>query len=193
MLPLLGERCVVRTGRPDDGPVVREWSRPDHDWHRWDGPYFPRPTAAEAEVFADALAHQPVDVAGTPPPRRAVVADRAGDRLLGTVSWYWESEVTQWARMGIVLYDPGVRGRGVGREALRLWTSFLFERTDWVRLDLATWSGNAAMTTVASAAGFVEEARFRRARVVDGVRYDSVVYGVLREEWHATTRPRTNA
>jgi RimJ/RimL family protein N-acetyltransferase len=25
--------------------------------------------------------------------------------------------------------------------------------------------------------------RFRRARVVDGERYDSVVYGVLREEW----------
>jgi putative hydrolase of HD superfamily len=189
---VFGNKCALRTGRPEDEPVLREWARPHHDWHRWDGPYFPRPTDAEAEAFATALAHQPADAAGSPPPNRVVVAHPATDQLLGTVGWYWESEVTEWARMGIVLYDPSVRGRGVGREALRLWTSFLFERTDWVRLDLATWSGNTAMTTVASAAGFVEEARFRRARVVDGVRYDSVVYGVLREEWHATTRPRTN-
>jgi RimJ/RimL family protein N-acetyltransferase len=116
-----------------------------------------------------------------------VVADPVTDLLIGTVSWYWESEVTQWARMGIVLYDPDVRGRGVGREALALWTSFLFDRTDWVRLDLATWSGNQAMMTVATSVGFVEEARFRRARVVDGVRYDSVAYGVLREEWFSTS------
>lgn len=189
LLPVLGERCTLRTGRPEDGPVLREWARPHHDWHRWDGPYFPRPTDAEAEAFAAALANQPPDTAGTLPPRRVVIADPATDMLIGTVGWYWESEVTQWARMGIVLYDPDVRGRGIGREALALWTAFLFARTDWVRLDLATWSGNKAMMTVATSSGFVEEARFRRARVVEGVRYDSVVFGVLREEW-VPTSPR---
>ena len=35
--------------------------------------------------------------------------------------------------------------------------------------------------------GFVEEARFRRARVVDGTYYDAIVMGVLREQW--TTPP----
>jgi RimJ/RimL family protein N-acetyltransferase len=181
-LPLDAGRCVLRTGLPTDGPVLREWLRPHHDWHRWDGPYFPRPTEDEADRLAEQVATQPTDDGAGLPPRRAVVADPATDLLLGTVSWYWESEVTQWARMGIVLYDPAVRGRGIGRAALGAWTDLLFARTDWVRLDLATWSGNAAMTAVARALGFVEEARFRRARVVDGVRYDSVVHGVLREE-----------
>ncbi len=69
--------------------------------------------------------------------------------------------------------------------ALALWTDLLFARTDWVRLDLATWSGNHAMVATARSLGFVEEGRFRRARMVDGVRYDSVVYGVLREEWRS--------
>jgi len=186
VLPLLGERCTLRTGRAEDGPVLREWARPHHDWHRWDGPYFPRPSDAEADELARAAANQSADDAAAPPPHRVVIADPATDLLIGTVGWYWESEATQWARMGIVIYDPAVRGRGVGREALTLWTSYLFARTDWVRLDLATWSGNRAMTTVATSVGFLEEARFRRARVVDGARYDSVVYGVLREEWQAT-------
>ncbi|PFG42881.1 putative hydrolase of HD superfamily [Isoptericola jiangsuensis] len=176
---------MLRTGRPHDEPVLREWLRPHHDWHRWDGPYFPRPTDTEADAFAAAVAAQPPDDADGLPPRRAVVADAATDALLGTVNWYWESEATQWARLGIVLYDPAVRGRGIGRDALAAWTDLLFARTDWVRLDLATWSGNHAMTAVARRLGFVEEARFRRARVVDGVRYDSVVHGVLREEWRA--------
>ncbi len=176
---------MLRTGRPEDGPVLREWLRPHHDWHRWDGPYFARPTAPEAESFAARVAAQGADDGAGLPPHRAVVADPGTDRLLGTVSWYWESEATQWARLGIVLYDPAVRGRGAGRAALSAWTSLLFARSDWVRLDLATWSGNAPMVALARSLGFVEEARFRRARVVDGVRHDALVYGVLREEWAA--------
>jgi RimJ/RimL family protein N-acetyltransferase len=179
---------VLRTGVAADGPLVREWLRPHHDWHRLDGPYFPRPTDAEAEAFAARLASQPTDDGVGLPPHRAVVADCTTDRLLGTVSWYWESEETQWARTGIVLYDPAVRGRGIGRAALAAWTTLLFARTDWVRLDLATWSGNGAMIGVARALGFVEEARFRQARVVDGTRYDSVVHGVLRSEWAPTDK-----
>lgn len=34
--------------------------------------------------------------------------------------------------------------------------------------------------------GFVEEARFRKARRWSGGVHDSVVMGVLREEWDAT-------
>lgn len=187
-LPVRGERCLLRPGRPDDEGVLRQWLRPHHEWHRWDGPYLPRPTDAEAERYARSVASQPDDDGAGLPPRVAVVADPADGRLLGTVSWYWESEATAWARMGIVLHDPAVRGRGVGREALALWTSYLFARTDWVRLDLATWSGNHGMVAVARALGFVEEGRFRRARVVDGVRHDAVVYGVLREEWASAPR-----
>ena len=78
-----------------------------------------------------------------------------------------------------------MRGRGLGRDALGAWITYLFSVTDWVRLDLATWSGNAAMLGAARALGLVEEGRFRDARVVDGVRHDAVVQGVLRREWAA--------
>ncbi|PJI93278.1 RimJ/RimL family protein N-acetyltransferase [Luteimicrobium subarcticum] len=134
---------------------------------------------------ADALAARAGERPGPDLPPSRLVVD-VGGRLVGVVSWYWESVETQWARMGVTVFDPGLRGRGIGRAALSAWTSSLFGATDWVRLDLATWSGNAPMIAVARALGFVEEARFRRARVVDGVRYDAVVMGVLRDEWRGS-------
>ncbi|WP_240644197.1 GNAT family N-acetyltransferase [Antribacter gilvus] len=186
-----GPQVTLRGWTPRDLAVFREWMRPGHDWHRWDGPYYPVPSDAEADAAVEALARA-AGVVSAPapgpapgsdglPPRRLVID--VGGELVGTVAWYWESRETAWVRTGITVYDPEVRGRGIGREALGLWVSYLFAATDWVRLDFATWSGNHAMLAVGRALGFTEEGRFRQAREVDGRRYDSVVMGVLREEW----------
>lgn len=179
---------VLRPWLAEDLPVYREWLRPHHEWHLWDGPYYARPTDDEAdEIVARRAREIEMDgaAASTPdlPPRSLVVASAADGSFWGTVSWYWESQETEWARIGVVLHDPAVRGRGAGTAAIERWTTMLFSTTGWRRLDLATWSGNHAMSRVAERLGFTLEARFRRARVVRGEVYDSLVYGVLREEW----------
>jgi RimJ/RimL family protein N-acetyltransferase len=56
------------------------------------------------------------------------------------------------------------------------------------RLDLRTWSGNHGMMALARKLGFIEEARFRKARIVDGAYHDGLGYGIRREEW-ATRYP----
>jgi RimJ/RimL family protein N-acetyltransferase len=180
----VGHAARLRGWRPADLAVFREWLRPHHDWHDWDGPYYPVPDDAQADARVAALAAAPGGLTDGMPPRTVVVAD-ADDRVVGTVSWYWESQETSWARMGVGIYDPAVRGRGIGREALALWTTYLFQVTDWGRLDFATWSGNEPMLGVGRSLGFVEEGRFRDARIVRGKRYDAVVMGVLRGEWEA--------
>ena len=206
-----GTVVTLRGWGVPDLDAFRGWLRPEHDWHRWDGPYYPVPTDEQADALVSALARnhglawptsaQPVPPSPAPPlppsgtralPPGRLVVDVGGE-LVGTVAWYWESRETEWARMGVTVYDPAVRGRGIGRTALALWTAFLFGSTPWVRLDFATWSGNEAMLGVGKALGFVEEARFRQARVVDGVRHDSVVMGVLRAEWHERTGPQPSA
>lgn len=106
--------------------------------------------------------------------------------MIGLVSRYWISEETQWAAIGIVIYDPAHWRQGIGYEALGLWTDYLFEQQpSWVRLDLRTWSGNTGMMQLAEKLGYTLEARFRKARVVNGQYYDGLGYGVLREEWQA--------
>lgn len=179
---------TLRRFRLSDLEQYRHWLQPEHEWHDWDGPYYERATSREIDAAVERLARTLTGDPLTAVPQRAVIVSRADDaRILGTVSWYWESEETNWRRMGIALYDPAVRGQGIGSRAFRLWTDYLFRLTDVVRLDFATWSGNAGMLGVGRSLGFVEEGRFRRARIVRGTHYDSVVMGVLREEWEAPT------
>lgn len=184
--PLEGNLVVLRDWRRDDIDAYRDWLRPHHDWHNWDGPYFPAPTDGQADQSCEQLGRQVIADDWPTPRELLVVAERISGRLIGTVAWSFESEPSDWRRIGIALYDPDSRSAGRGTEALRLWTDYLFRVTQIVRLDLATWSGNTAMCRVAAKLGWVEEARFRDARVVRGARFDSVVYAILRRDWVAT-------
>lgn len=178
-----GTVCLRDWSPADLGDRLRMLLDPARSWHRTNGPYFGLPSQDDVEAIHDGL----LRTAGTPPgdlpvPRRSLAVDHDGE-LVGSVSWFWEDERTDWRRLGIVLYDSAVRGRGVGTRALRLWTSYLFATTDALRLDLATYSGNEAMVRVARRLGFREEARLRRARRWSGGTHDALVFGVLREEW----------
>ena len=52
-----------------------------------------------------------------------------------------------------------------------------------MRLDLRTWGGHIGMIKLSEKLGFREEARFRKARIVENEYHDSIGMGILREEW----------
>ncbi|GMA51542.1 hypothetical protein GCM10025857_28990 [Alicyclobacillus contaminans] len=43
------------------------------------------------------------------------------DRVIGTVSYYWEHRESLWLEVGIVIYTPSYWNGGYGTEALALW------------------------------------------------------------------------
>ena len=186
LLLLTGEQIVLRDWKLGDvGPWTR-WMAPGHAWQEFDGPYFPPPTTETIATSLERL-EDGIRTADWPTPRANLpICLRDSDRMIGRVSWYWRERETDWRSLGIDVYDPACWRRGIGHEALGLWTDYLFDvAPELRRLDLATWSGNTAMIRLAEKLGFVEEARFRKARVVKGEEHDSLGFGVLREEWKA--------
>ena len=118
------------------------------------------------------------------PRKQVVIADLATDRFIGTTNWNWRLKETNWRNVGIDIYDPRKWGKGLGFEALGLWTEHLFDALPKiVRLGVSTWSGNVRIVGLAKKLGYLEEACHRRAVIVEGEYYDSVDYGVLLEEW----------
>lgn len=186
MLKLPGRQIVLRDWTEDDFDRWARWMQPEHHWQRLDGPYYPPMDDDEVGEF---IARKRCQLAADdfPLPRSDLVVALAGSgELIGRVSWYWQSEETHWLSLGISIYDPAYWGRGIGYEALGLWGECIWAAfPQIVRLDLRTWSGNHGMMRLARKLGFIEEARFRQARIVAGRHYDGLGYGILRDEWAA--------
>ena len=95
--------------------------------------------------------------------------------------------------IGILIFDEKNWGKGIGFGALKLWISELFaDHQEIVRIGLTSWSGNNGMMKLAQKLGMQQEACYRRARIVNGNYYDSVSYGILREEWNENVIGRSH-
>ncbi len=77
------------------------------------------------------------------------------------------------------------RGRGIGAEALRWLTDFVFETMpDKIRIEGYTRRDNRAMRRVFRKCGYVKEAHHRKSWPSEsGIYYDSVGYGITRYDW----------
>ncbi len=149
-----------------------------------DAPYYAKQSAEEVEIYLQNIKKKITKHLFPLPRNRLVIAEKVSNDFLGSVSWYWTSKETNWMSNGIVICDEQYWGKGIGFEALGLWNQYLLDEFPQVaRLDLRSWSGNIGMMKLAEKLGYTLEARFRKARIVKGEYYDSVGYGMLREEW----------
>lgn len=181
-----GNQITLRDWDMSDLKAYAHWLQPGHEWKQLDGPYYPGPGKDEIPEIVNDQRFS-IELFDWPTPRhQLIIADKTTNAMIGQVSWYWISEETNWPALGIVIYDPQHWRKGIGYEALGLWSDYLLQvQPLFVRLDLRTWSGNAGMMRLAQKLGYKEEARFRSARIVNGQYYDGMGYGILREEWAA--------
>lgn len=160
------------------------WFHPNREFHQFNGPYYGRKSETELTEFVEYLRRAFLNGEENPYPQKKMIVNRETDELIGQVSWYWKSQETLWLEIGVVIFNENYWGHGIGYRALTLWTEELFtQMPELARLGLTTWSGNFRMMHLAEKLGFVKEAVYRKARIVEGQYYDSISYGILREEW----------
>ena len=150
----------------------------------FNGPYFPKKTEKEILAYVEKIKSHIREGNFPEKPDRLIIAENNSNKIIGTVSKYWQSEATNWLSCGIAIYDEKYWGKGIGHEALGIWTGYLFDmHPEIVRLDMRTWSGNMGMMKLAEKLSYKLEAVFRKARIVNGEYFDSIGYGILKEEW----------
>ena len=151
------------------------------EWTKLNAPYF-----NDYRKFDDAKSFEESSIADflMSDDCRCVVAN---GQPVGMVSKSWVDEATRWLEIGIVIYDDQLWGEGIATNALAKWVDSIFQEIDALEhIGMTTWSGNSAMMVVAEKLGFLKEGQIRKVRYYQGQYYDSVKYGILREEW--TTR-----
>lgn len=182
-MEIRGANVVLRDWKEKDLALFRSAFTSATEWLRLDAPYLAAPTGDDLEALIEKK-RVAIQADKSVPRSELVVADSSSDDLVGRVISYWQSKETLWLSVGIDIFFEARWGAGLGHEALGLWCEYLFDAMpNLARLDLRTWAGNERMVRLARRLGFQEEARFRKARVVDGRYFDALGFGVLREEW----------
>ena len=107
------------------------------------------------------------------------------DKLIGGVELWIGTWAHAEAWMGIVVGDRSYWGRGYGTDAVRLIVQYGFIELNLRRISLGLHAYNERALKSYEKAGFKFEGRMRGEGWRDGVHYDSLWMGILREEWFA--------
>jgi RimJ/RimL family protein N-acetyltransferase len=94
--------------------------------------------------------------------------------------------------MSIGLGDSANWGKGYGNEATRLALGFAFNELNLHRVQLTVFDYNSRAIHLYEKLGFQQEGIYREFLQRDGRRFDMYLYGLLRHEWEARERGRSN-
>jgi RimJ/RimL family protein N-acetyltransferase len=106
-------------------------------------------------------------------------------RLVGYVQLTHIDFVERRAEMGIVIGEPGARGKGVGTTAVRILCDYAFTVKGLARVYAETYGFNLRAQRMFARAGFTPEGVLRQHEIHNGVRQDLHVFGMLRDEFYA--------
>ena len=115
----------------------------------------------------------------------------ADDRPIGRADVFEIDRYNGSAGFGLAIGEHDLRGGGLGRDAVNVIVDFCFGQLRLERVWLVTDSVNLRAQHVYEKAGFLHEARLRRAFYQDGIFQDDIRMALLRDEWEAQPRKRS--
>ena len=182
---MLGERIMLREFEQNDLGEMRKWIT-DPDSTRYLSDTFVVPQTWEQTAgFLDSL------LSGSKPGVHLVIADIMTGDYLGQCDLMNVTDYSRKAELAIVL-GPEHQGKGYGGEAIELLLELAFCHLNLNRVHLRVSSQNARALICYERAGFAREGVLRQDSFSGGEYRDTVIMGILRDEWLRThKRPAT--
>jgi len=171
-------KISIRPIYKEDLPYLWEISYKDNlKWMDYDGPYFNDPIYKKDEFIEGYGTRKFCDN----PLSYAIIYN---DKIVGIVcAYYKDGLLKNWLEFGIDIYDDKLWNLGIGFKSSKLFIQYLFDTLPIRRVGFSTWSGNLSMMKLGEKLGFKKEAQIRQVRFWNDEYYDSIEYGILREEW----------
>jgi RimJ/RimL family protein N-acetyltransferase len=174
LIMIRGQKVILRAPKREDLPRIAEF-RNDVELEIMGGgdPWWPVPVEViEAEFMQRRSADD-----------RPWFAIEADGKYIGGCGLFHFDWTARTGEIGIGIGDPAYRGRGYGRDAVRVLLDYAFRLRNLHRVWLTVHANNERAIRCYRACGFVEEGRLREHVWVNGQYVDSVCMGLLRDEW----------
>lgn len=162
----------LRPYKPCDAPIIVSWCKDAESFRRWTADRYPA-----FPITAEDLNRKYLEENGD-----CIEADNFypmtacdADGPVGHLILRYTDARRQIVRFGFVIVDDGKRGRGYGKEMLRLALRYAFELLKAEKVTLGVMEDNAAAYYCYRAVGFREaEQAWARTCVIDGRKYSIV-------------------
>ena len=177
---LIGEKLVLREYTKEDLPHMREWV---NDWEvtRLLSDVFLYPhTMNQTEAFLNLMLENKDETRSM-----FVLASKDSLEYIGQVSLFkidWKNRI---AELGIVISKKDCQGKGLGKEAIELLQYFAFNKLNLNKLELSVHDFNERAIKCYKKCGFAQEGRLRKKFYFDGKYSDSILMGILKDEYEA--------
>ncbi len=182
MAVLEGKSVRLRPLRPAEYPGVFAW---------YNDPEIVAPFDRFSTDTFDSFARS-VETAADDPrslaPRFAV--ERVSEPgVIGLVGHYLAHPVLEFVDVWYILGDRAARGKGYGKEAVRLLVDHLFRTERYARIGATCDIENVPSYRLLEGIGLRREGTLRGALFHHGTWHDVYVYGVTRAEWESRRPP----
>jgi RimJ/RimL family protein N-acetyltransferase len=171
---LIGRTIYLRPPEFEDAPTMVTWFN-DPEVTRTLRLYQPMSLTREKEFLAQ------INRSETELALAIVVCET--DQLIGATGFRDISMRHRHASFGISIGEKALWGKGYGTEATRLLVRHAFQKLNLNRVQLEVYEFNKSAIRCYEKAGFQIEGRLRQTYFTDGRYWDTLVMGILRDEW----------
>jgi len=171
---LTGQAVYLRPLELSDAPLLVPWFN-DPEVIRTLRRYRPM-NLPEEEAFIRRLAENDDLIA-------LGIVIRQTDQLIGSTGLHQFNWRCRHAAFGISIGEKSCWGCGYGTEATRLMVEYAFLTLNLNRVSLEVYEYNPRGLHIYEKIGFRQEGRLRQDTFRDGRYWDTIVMGILRDEW----------
>ncbi|AET68780.1 acetyltransferase, ribosomal protein N-acetylase [Desulfosporosinus orientis DSM 765] len=172
---LKGNKTIIRAVEEDDIQDLYQWYN-DQEVNLWSSGAWPLNTLHNKEQIAAKFLDGGPDIY-----RYSLLTEN--EQLIGSIGFKDINVPARSVSIYIVIGNKSYWGKGYGTDALITFSRFLFTQWNFHRISLDTWSENTRAIYAYQKVGFKIEGRQREARFVLGSYHDSILMGLLRNEF----------
>lgn len=172
---LIGEKLYLR-------PLTSEDITKSYHWYLQSDPHtftgYPESIGTAADA-GEAFKQNPA----SPSQQRFAIVRLKDEQMVGHIGYRNLNPLNHSAEL-FVLIDPEERKKGIGREAVRLLSRYLFRFRDLNKVYISVGEFNTAAIKLAETLHFHRDAALRHHLFYDGEYHDQYLYSLLRFEFN---------
>ncbi len=145
---------ILRDFKKEDAQIIAGWLQSEEELYKWSADRFNKYPLSGNDINEN---YTPQLETRRFYPLTAV--DDNGDVLGHFIIRYPKNDDDNSVRFGFVIVDPALRGKGYGKELLKLGIEYVKEKMNATRIDLGVFENNEGARHCYEAVGFTEYAR----------------------------------